>query len=112
MSSIFQRMYSGNLKNDQSSPRPPVVDAMKSAARRLGGMKVHGSHVKQVEVGDQIIDVPTIEYVRLLESQLKELKDKVRKLEDKDISKDNRINRLNSAVRDISRDMENVVRYK
>ena len=44
---------------------------------------VHGSHVKQVLINDELVDVPKIEYVRLLDEQLREARARITTLEGK-----------------------------
>lgn len=114
MSSMYSRMYGGSLRydNSQASKTPDKVDVNKSAVRSLSGMKVHGSHVKQLEVGDQIIDVPKIEYVQLLDTQLKEAREKIKRLEEKLERSQSNYLKLAAAIRDLQADMANTVKYK
>jgi hypothetical protein len=55
----------------------------KRAVKVLGGMKVHNSHVKRVQIGEDLIDVPKIEYMQLLEGQVRELRGQLRSAESK-----------------------------
>ena len=114
MSSIYSRMYGGSMRYDNSTSRADSAkaDVNKSAVRSLSGMKVHGSHVKQVEIGEQIIDVPKIEYVQLLDTQLKEAREKIKRLEEKLEKSQNNYLKLASAIRDLQREMANTVKYK
>jgi TolA-binding protein len=69
-----------------SAPVKSVInepERQKSPTRVLGGMRVHGSHVKQVFINDELVDVPKIEYVKLLDDQLKQLRERISILEGK-----------------------------
>ena len=82
--SVVGRMYNRTKRPSLPQPQPKPLETAaereKRAVKVLGGMKVHGTHVKQLEVGDQLIDVPTAAYVKLLEEQIKEVRNQQREL--------------------------------
>lgn len=114
MSSMYSRMYGGSIRHDGSpaSKTPDKVDVNKSAVRSLSGMKVHGSHVKQLEVGDQIIDVPKIEYVQLLDTQMKEAREKIKRLEENLERSQSNYLKLAAAIRDLQAEMANTLKVR
>lgn len=70
---IYYRMYGGGPTPTPSAPEKPA-DRDKRALKVLGGMKVHGTHVKRIELDGELMEVPTSAYVKLLEDQIKELR--------------------------------------
>jgi hypothetical protein len=77
--SIFRAMYGVNPIHRQM----PQETKEKRAVKVLGGMKVHNSHIKRVQIGEDLIDVPKIEYMQLLEGQVRELRSQLRAAESK-----------------------------
>lgn len=49
-----------------------------TAQKYLAGLKLSSSHIQKIQLGNQQIDVPTYLYVKLLEDQLKDLRQQVR----------------------------------
>lgn len=102
---IFKKMYS------RSTPTDDVSDDRrdKKPNRVLSGMKVHNTHVKTVEIGDSLVDVPKIEYVSLLEQQVKDLREQNKKHEN-DIARLRRhLSRCENKIREIEAKMLKVV---
>ena len=60
------------------------------ATKVLGGMKITGSHLHKIDLGNKIIEIPSVSYVKLLEDQIRELRYEIKKLEQR-ITKTNRI---------------------
>ena len=83
--SIFRAMYG----NNPSTQKPTELERQKRAVKVLGGMKVHNSHIKRIQIGEDLIDVPKIEYMQLLEGQVRELRGKLRAAEAKMIRLEN-----------------------
>ena len=83
--SFFSSMYGGNPRDTDSPPKPatPAAVPMAQAHKMLGGLKITGSHIKRIVNGDQVIDVPSAEYVKLLEEQIRELRHQLRDNENK-----------------------------
>jgi hypothetical protein len=77
--SIFRAMYGVNPVERQVQPD----ERQKRALKVLGGMKVHNSHIKRVQIGEDLVDVPRIEYLQLLEGQVRELRGQLRAAEGK-----------------------------
>lgn len=108
--SVVGRMYN-RKPMAPVAPRPleTAAEREKRASKVLGGMKVHGSHIKQVEVDGQVFDVPTAAYVKLLEEQVKEVRNQNRELQN-GLSKTNRhIDRLVNEIRKIKDELNNKV---
>jgi hypothetical protein len=99
---IYKRMYGAAATPMRVDTE---ADRQKRAVKVLGGMKVHGSHFKTVMIGEDLIDVPKIEYVNLLEGQIKELRTKVRTLEAKLYRLDNNHSKLLSELSAIRREL-------
>lgn len=70
------------------------VSPAKLASRVLGGMKAQNSHTKTIEVDGQIVNLPKAEYVKLLEDQIKDMRNKVRDME----TKQNRLSKTNARI--------------
>lgn len=83
--SYMSSMYGGSpyAREVGTGGSTPKEDPSKAASRVLGGMKIHNSHIKRVEMGGELVDVPKIEYVKLLEQQVKDLRTKVSNMENK-----------------------------
>jgi len=78
----------------------PVVAPEKRATRVLGGMKIHGSHIKNIEVDGEIIDIPRAAYIKLLEEQIKELRRQVTIVTERNIRMNTTIQRMQTSFRD------------
>ncbi len=101
--SIYHAMYGG-----ATPPQPKVeteVEREKRAVKVLGGMKIHNSHLKTVRIAEDLIDVPKIEFVKLLEDQIKEVRVKLRALESKLIRLENNHSRILSDISEIRREL-------
>lgn len=99
-------MYGGSVKGNMrstSAPAPGIKD--KSAVRQLSGMKVHGSHVKTVMIGDDIVDVPKIEYMNLLDRQLTDSRNKIKKIENDLEKSERRYNKIVDFVNEMKQKM-------
>jgi hypothetical protein len=75
---FYTDMYGGDARI-----RPPTVDhniplTPAAAHKQLSGLKITGSHVKRIPIGDQIVDLPSAAYVKLLEDQIRSLRTEVR----------------------------------
>ena len=79
--SIYGRMYGARSKQPAVAPAASKESVEKQAARVLGGLKIHNSHVKKVQIGEDLIDVPKIEYVKLLEDQLRNARVRLKEAE-------------------------------
>lgn len=72
---FYSSMYAGKPKQ----PQEPIKQ--KSTVRSLSGMKVHGSHMFKVDVGDGVYNVPKMEYVDALHKMILDQKEIVIRLE-------------------------------
>ena len=75
------------------------VSPQKTISRQIGGMKGQGVTSTTLDVNGQDISVPRLEYVELLELQIKELRNKIQVLEKQLIVTNNRIARTNNALK-------------
>ena len=112
MKSIYSKMYGGSPRYSDIQKPSTTTDLQKSAVRQLSGMKVHGSHVKTVEVGGELVDVPKIEYVRLLDDQLKDARERIKALETEVERSTRRYNRLLATMQAFKADLDKTVKYK
>ena len=101
MSKLYRSMYGRTAKPTVAAkPELTAEQRSKAASRVLGGMKIHGSHVKQVMIGEDLVDVPKVEYMQLLETQIREARARVKVMEDR---YDRLLNHHNKAVSEINR---------
>ncbi len=101
--SIYNAMYGSTVP---STPKIETeVERQKRAVKVLGGMKIHGSHLKTVRIGEDLIDVPKIEFVKLLEEQIKELRTRLRVAEAKLVRLDNNHSKILSDLNEIRREL-------
>lgn len=92
------RMYRAN-----PAPVEKPVEAAKAANRVLAGLKVHGTHLQQVMVGDQLVDFPTSRYVQNVEMQVKDLKRQIQEQQ----ATNRKLMRLLSGLTDQIRGLKN-----
>lgn len=107
---IYHRMYSATPVDPAKAK--PALTPEKMATRVLGGMKAQNSHTVLVEVDGSLVNLPKTEYVKLLEDQVKQLRDTTRNLE----SKNNRLNahvkRVMEDIRALQAEMKNKVNLR
>ena len=107
----LSRIYGNRPKQPIVKPDipAPVIPKDKKPQNVLGGMKIHGSHMKRLQFEDGFMDVPKIEYVRLLEEQIKDLRSKQRE----QISTNHRLTRaitkLQNQIQDLTVEVRNKV---
>jgi hypothetical protein len=107
MAEFYRSMYGNGPKVVVT---PKIEDEhQKRAVKVLGGMKVHNSHVKQVIIDDELIDVPKIEYVRLLEEQIRETRMRLGALEAKHTRLVNNYNKILGKLQEMSRSLSGKV---
>lgn len=96
--SIYSRIY-GKTPKDKKSPEPQIKDDGKAATRVLAGLKVQNAHMQRVELPDgKNIDIPKMEYVHLLDKQVRDLRDENRDLKIKNEKYEGKIARLEATV--------------
>lgn len=61
-----------DIFNDDEQKTPAT------AQKYLAGLKLTSSHVQKIQLGNQQIDVPTYLYVKLLEDQLRDVRQQVK----------------------------------
>jgi hypothetical protein len=109
MSKFYANMY-GSKHN--FVPITPTEEREKRAVKVLGGMKITNSHMKRVQIGEELVDVPKIEFVVLLEGQIKELRSRFRDIEMKIIRLQNNQNRFVNELRSIQVDLNNKINLR
>lgn len=92
--SVISKMYGAISKPSPTMDTKKIAEPTKLAVRQLSGLKLSQNHIKQIEIDGKIANLPTAEYIGLLEKQIKELRSDNRRLE-------GNINRLESANRRI-----------
>lgn len=76
---FYPDMYGGDPRRKYDDPAAPAAVTPAAAAhKQLGGLKITGSHIKRIPMGDQILELPTAAYVKLLEDQIRALRNEVR----------------------------------
>ena len=111
MSDFFWNMYGGGNPSPAPKQESPA-EREKRAVKVLAGMKVHNSHVKRVQVGEDMIDVPKVEYVNLLEGQIRELRTNLRDAQSQ-LSKLTRShNKLLSEIHDLKQELTRKVNLR
>jgi hypothetical protein len=108
---IYRAMY-GVGPVMQTSAAEQVAAREKRAVKVLGGMKIHNSHMKQVQIGEDLINVPKIEFVQLLEGQIKELRKKLRVSEHKLDRLESNYSKLATEMSTIRRDSSNRFNFR
>ena len=101
-------MYNSSAKKAPSDTSKEEI-SNKSAARIMGGMKAAGVHTVAVEVDGQIYSVPRSEYIKTLEINVKELRQKVARQEDKISRITRNYNKLVEVIRSMQRDLNNKI---
>lgn len=76
-------MYNAFKKPSTPAPVSSSAEREKKASRVLGGMKAAGVTSVTVDVNGQDVSVPRTEYVKVLEDQVKQLRQSVREMENK-----------------------------
>lgn len=104
-SNYLGSMYGGNPRSygGEQNSSPSKEDPTKAASRVLGGMKVHNSHIKQVEIDGQLVDVPRIEYVKLIEQQVRDLRTRCS-------TQSHKIDRLQDQIKTLSLEIKTMKR--
>lgn len=90
-------------------PVPNVPPKEKKPQNVLGGMKIHGSHMKRMQFEDGFVDVPKIEYVRLLEEQITAMRSSQREMNANIQRLYRNITKLQNRIQDIEHDLTNKV---
>jgi hypothetical protein len=75
-------------------------------------MKIHNSHIKRMQIGEELIDVPKIEYVHLLEGQVRELRQKLRIADSRMSRLETQHGRFMSEMDSIKRDLAGKVNLR
>lgn len=95
--SIYSKIYGKTTK--EKKPESSVKDDGKAATRVLAGLKVHNAHMQRVELPDgKTIDIPKMEYVHLLDKQLRDAREEIRELKTKNEKNENKIARIEATV--------------
>jgi hypothetical protein len=102
------RMYGVRSKSPELISTPE--ERQKRATRVLAGMKIHSSHVKTIQIGDDLVDVPKIEYMQLLEKQVRDTREKMRSAENKIERLMKHQSRLADDIKNIKIEFRNILR--
>ena len=86
-------MYSITAPNNTNK-----IEKNKTISRQIGGMKAQGSTSISVDIGGTDSILPKMEYVELLEIQVKELRERIAKLEKQLITTNNRIQKVSNNI--------------
>jgi hypothetical protein len=108
MTSI-SRMYSATAMPSAPKPIPSAEQRAKAAARVIGGMKAHGTHLQQVMIDDQLVDFPTSRYVQMVEGQVKDLKVQIQQQKNDHTKLLRVISKLTEQIRIIRSELDNKV---
>lgn len=95
--SIYSKIYGKN----KSETKPDIKHDNKSATRVLAGMKIQNSHMKRLNLDGETFDVPKIEYVHLLDKQLKDVREENKNLQNKITRIENACNRMYNELREL-----------
>ena len=82
------------------------------ASKVLGGLKLSGSHVQKLVLGEQQIDIPSVAYVKVLEDQIRELRRELREAQAKLRSTINQQAKLIEHVNRLKIEIDNKVDMK
>lgn len=85
-------------KQSPLSTAPEQIDT-KTASRQIGGMKAQGVTSVTVDIGNKDIQLPRMEYVEILEKQIKESRERIAQLEKQLITTNNRLQRVINTVK-------------
>jgi len=107
---FIRRMY--GISNEIKKIINSEPEREKRAVKVLAGMKIHNSHIKRIQIGDELIDVPKIEYMKLLDGQIKEYRQRTHQLETRMIKIKEQNDRLQEEIRLIKRELnqKNILR--
>ena len=108
-SSVVGRMYNRAKQAPVAKQPETAADREKRAVKVLAGMKVHGSHVKQIEVNGQLMDVPTVAYTKLLEEQIRETRNQQRELHNAHSKMQRAMDRMTNEIRKLKDELANKV---
>jgi hypothetical protein len=100
MSDDFYASMYGAAPKAAAEPTPKVVApvAPKPAYQRLSGLKLTNSHMHEIEVDGRPATIPSAAYVKLLEDQIKELRNLMRVQTDALRKATSQANRLQSEM--------------
>lgn len=107
--SVVGRMYNRVRQAPVAQKPETAADKEKRAVKVLAGMKVHGSHVKQIEVNGQLMDVPTVAYTKLLEEQIRETRNQQRELHNAHGKMQRAMDRMTNEIRKLKDELANKV---
>lgn len=103
----LSKMYSRAAILSNTSPQKAPekqqsfkADPDKSPIRSIAGMKAHGTHIDRINVDGSVYDIPKLEYVYTLETELRSHKERIKKMEDKIDRLERNLNNLGAKVRD------------
>lgn len=104
---LYRRMY--GAPKGPVAEKTPTESPSKLATRVLGGMKAQNSHTKVVELDGQLVNLPRAEYVKLLEDQIRAMRQTVRELESKYARTIRSMSKLQDDIRRVELELRNKV---
>lgn len=101
------RMYGNNIQADNE------IKNDKKLSRVIGGIKAQGADHRLVNIDNQDIEIPKIEYIRILEQQIKEIRNKNHILENKVSRLQDQLSTSNSRIKSLEDDNKrNPLRFR
>lgn len=94
------------------TPSPELKNDGKAANRVLAGMKIQNSHMRVLNVDGNNIEVPKMEYVHLLDKQVRDTRQTNNDLQARLIKAENVINNLYNEIRDLKNTISQIPSYK
>lgn len=110
MSTNLSKIYSKTPRNNTQpviKPTETLKDDNKAANRVLAGMKIQNSHMRRLNIDGDIFDVPKMEYVHLLDKQVRDLKQENTELKQKMSKMENTINSMYATLKDLTNKITN-----
>lgn len=91
------RQY-GNIQPNSKIEKNNTEQTEKKISRQIGGMKAQGVTSISVDINGNLVALPKMNYVELLEAQIRELRNTVQNFEKILIKTNNRIQRLENKI--------------
>lgn len=107
MSDLYSRMY-GSAPARSTEPTTPALRD-KLATRVLGGMKAQNSHTFTADINGELVTLPRADYVRVLEDQIKQMRNLVREMDTKHQRMTRNFNKMAETIRRLEQEMQNKI---
>lgn len=100
MNNNYSSIYGKIANRSKAAPVVPQNIDNKTTSRVLGGMKAAGVTSTIVEVDGNDLRIPRIEYVEMLEKQIREMREELKDVKTKLI-------KLNNGIQNVKNDLRN-----